>query len=109
MFKLNTLAILLAVLIAPWAANATERWEEISAVNRDTRCAAQVSEALSEFNIDPADVARTNVMPVTMLHDGSYQIMGWEAYLGRRSCPGTTVIKMKLDCTVTGRRDQGGC
>ncbi|MDJ0896723.1 MAG: hypothetical protein QNJ92_16380 [Alphaproteobacteria bacterium] len=109
MHKLKTCLLLLAITATPLSASATERWEEISAVNRDTRCAPQVSEALGEFGIEPEDVTRSNVMPVSMLHDGSYQIMGWEAYLARRSCPGTTVIEMKLDCTVTGRRDQGGC
>ncbi len=109
MSKLKTYALVFTVMATPVMASATERWEEISAVNRDTRCAPQVSEALGEFDIDPADVTRTSVMPVSMLHDGSYQIMGWEAYLTRRSCSGTTVIEMKLDCTVTGQRGQGGC
>ena len=109
MLKRNSCVLMIAMLATPLAANAAERWEEIAAVNRDTRCAPQVSEALGEFDIDPDDVLRTNVMPVSMLHEGSYQLMGWEAYLGRRSCPGTTIIKMKLDCTVISRRDQGGC
>ena len=99
---------ILALFAMPLTAEAAGLPEDIGAVDRDI-CAAQVSEALGQFDIDPADVTGYSVLPVKQLREGGNKIIGWEAYLNRKSCPGTTVIQMKRDCEVKGRYGSGGC
>lgn len=107
--RLNLLLMTLVVAAIPLTANAGGLLEDVGAVNRDQRCATQVAQALSQFNIDPQDVIDYSVLPVQQFREGGKKLIGWEAYLNRKSCPGTTVIEMKRDCQIKGRYGQGGC
>ncbi len=107
--KLSNQMAILAVLAVPLTANAGGLLEDVGAVNRDQRCAPQVAQALTQFNIDPQDVISYSVLPVQQFREGGKKLIGWEAYLNRKSCPGTTVIEMKRDCQIKGRYGQGGC
>ncbi len=107
--RLSTCIAILALVAGPVAANAGPILEDTGAVDRDIRCAPQVSQAIAQFNIDPQDVTSYSVLPVKQLREGSNLITGWEAYLNRKSCPGTTVIQMKRDCEVIRRYGSGGC
>ncbi len=107
--KSRTWIAILALAAFPVTANAGAILEDTGAVDRDVRCAPQVAQAITQFDIDPEDVTGYSVLPVKQLREGSNLIIGWEAYLNRKSCPGTTVIQMKRDCEVKGRYGSGGC
>ncbi len=107
--KLSPCLAILGLLAFPTIAGAGMVLEDTGAVDRDIRCAPQVSQAFAQFDIDPEDVTSYSVLPVKQLREGSNLIIGWEAYVNRKSCPGTTVIQMKRDCQVSGRYSQGGC
>ncbi len=107
--KLSPCLAILALAAFPMMANAGMILEDTGAVDRDIRCAPQVSQAIAQFNIDPQDVTSYSVLRVKQLREGSNLITGWEAYLNRKSCPGTTVIQMKRDCAVIRQYGSGGC
>ena len=105
--KIWPMILILAAL--PLTADAGGLLEDVGAVNGDRRCAPQVAQALTQFNIDPQDVIDYSVLPVQQVREGGKKIIGWEAYLNRKSCPGTTVIQMKRDCQIKNSYGQGGC
>ena len=105
----KTWPLILTLALIPVAADAGGLLEEVGAVNRDQQCAAQVAQALTQFNIDPQDVIDYSVLPVEQFREGGKKLIGWEAFVNRKSCPGTTVIQMKRDCQIKGRYGQGGC
>ncbi len=73
------------------------------------RCGAEVREALQRLAITPDDIVKIRILPVVQQNVGGGRLIGWEAWVERKSCDGQTVINMRPSCRVTDTYGRGGC
>ena len=97
------LVLLAAPALAQEKLKTPERYQQLK------RCGAQVERAAADLGIDPADVTKASLVPVTQYRGGSEYVTGFEAWLTRTSCGGQVVIQMKTDCAVRGAYGRGNC
>ena len=72
-------------------------------------CRTEIREELQRLNIPVEDVEWVRLEAVIQTRRGDGRLIGWEAWLTRKSCDGQTVINMSRTCRVRDSYGRGGC
>lgn len=73
------------------------------------RCAGPIANAAAKGGIAPAQIKRTVFVDVTDGgRDGAF-VVGYEAWIDMKSCKGTIVAKMTLQCEIEETYSRGAC
>ena len=72
-------------------------------------CRTEIREELQRLNISVEDITWVRLQAVTQRREGGIRLIGWEAWLTRKSCDGQTVINMSYTCRVKDSYQSGDC
>ena len=72
-------------------------------------CRTEIREELQRLDVAVEDVEWVRLQAITRKTRGGSRLIGWQAWLTRKSCEGQTVINMTYTCRVTDSFGRGGC
>ncbi len=72
-------------------------------------CRTEIREELQRLDIEVEDVEWVRLQAVVRKTRGGSRLVGWQAWLTRKSCEGQTVINMSYTCRVKDSFGRGGC
>ncbi|MDJ0896720.1 MAG: hypothetical protein QNJ92_16365 [Alphaproteobacteria bacterium] len=72
-------------------------------------CKAAVFEELERLGITRDDITEARLYPVVQPNVGGGRLIGWEAWIERKSCDGQIVINLRTSCNVRDTYGRGDC
>ncbi len=72
-------------------------------------CKEAVFAELERLGITRDDITEARLLPVIQPNVGGGRLIGWEAWIERKSCDGQTVINLRTSCKVRDTYGRGGC
>ncbi|MDJ0896718.1 MAG: hypothetical protein QNJ92_16355 [Alphaproteobacteria bacterium] len=76
---------------------------------RAVTCRTEIREELQRLDIAVEDVEWVRLQAIVRKTRGGSRLVGWQAWLTRKSCEGQTVINMSYTCRVRDSFQRGAC
>lgn len=72
-------------------------------------CQAKVREQLERMDIDAGEVRSTSVSSRTRSRRGGNRVIGFDAWVGLKSCEGSLVLRLNRSCRLKDAYSRGEC
>ncbi len=72
-------------------------------------CRTEIKEELKRLDIAVEDIEWVRLQAVIQSRRGDGRLIGWKAWLTRKSCDGQTVVNMSYTCRVKDSYGTGAC